>query len=70
MKIIIEDGKKKTEIIATPVVENGKAGEKVKINFTPALNMASKRNRRDAELGLAIMNALWGPEQRVNNDNK
>jgi len=70
MKIIIEDGKKKTEIIATPVVENGKSGEKVKIDFTPALNMTSKRNRRDAELGLAIMNALWGPEQRANNDNK
>jgi len=30
--------------------------------------MTSKRNRRDAELGLAIMNALWGPEQRATND--
>lgn len=61
MKIIIEDGKKKTEIITTPIVENGKKGEKVKIDFSPALNMkAQSSSRRDARLGLAIVNALWG----------
>ncbi len=61
MKIIIEDGKKKTEIITTPIVENGKKGEKVKIDFSPALNMKAKASRRrDAQLGLAIVNALWG----------
>lgn len=60
MKIIIEDGKKKTEIITTPVVENGKAGEKVKIDFTPSIDMTRKTRRRDVLLGMAIMNALWG----------
>lgn len=61
MKIIIEDGKKKTEIITTPIVENGKKGEKVKIDFSPALDMKAKSSRRrDARLGLAIVNALWG----------
>lgn len=61
MKIIIEDGKKKTEIITTPIVENGKKGEKVKIDFSPALNMKAKASgRRDARLGLAIVKALWG----------
>lgn len=61
MKIIIENGKKKTEIITTPIIKNGKKSEKVKIDFSPALDMKAKASsRRDAQLGLAIVKALWG----------
>lgn len=63
MKIIIEDGKKKTEIITTPIVENGKKSKKIKIDFSPVLDMKAKASRRDARLGLAIVKALWGCDE-------
>lgn len=58
MKITIEDKKNKTIITTEPVVENGRKGEKVKIDFTPAVKNLKKTNRKDVWVGFTIMKMI------------
>lgn len=58
MKITIEDKKNKTIITTEPVVENGRQGEKIKIDFTPAVKNIKKTNRKDVWAGLTIMKMM------------
>lgn len=61
MKITIEDGNNKTTITTKPVVENGKQGEKININFVPEINkqdISEQTDRLDALIGLHIVNLL------------
>lgn len=60
MKITIEDKKNKTIITTEPVVENGKKGEKIKIDFNPAVKNIKKTNRKDVWIGFAIMKMIVG----------